>query len=637
MGNYTEGTDYSSVSAPATPAASSYEEPTASGKGPKLKPAEAKALKERLKCSERYMKLAFAPAYERCLKLWKGEHWAKRRTPSEQHRVVVNYILPNIVTKVASYAFAYPDFIVRPETQASAGSADIAKAALAYEWRKANVQREARRAAQDKELFNVGVVMTGWRFETDEVCLTDERQPVEGEPVDHAAVLAAVEAGQALPQPTPADKVRKDEIYCKRLNPKSFRIDPEADWVLDDARYCGYVEIVRLEDVKQDKRYKNTRDLKGTTKNTEAFLDDAQQDLDDAERSSDLKRVCLWHYFEKRRRLHVVFCDEHDNPLLVEEWHWEFDRYPFRLLFGPLLQDEFYGTPMPLLLEPMQREINETRSQLHTHRNRFNRKFQVARGTLDAQAKKQLRSGEDGTVVEHNGALGSSPIVPIQDAQLQPEVYQSDRIAQQDMAKVSGLDAYESGLIPSKRLTSGEVGAIQTSGAARMKQDAQQFEEFCAGIAQDCLDWLKQYAVKTRSLPIYDADQNVAEWQDYSREQIQGDFDIQVFVGSTQIKNSEDEIKDIGFLFQTLTPFIQAGLVNPKPLIEQMLKRFTWLRNVQDIVNPPPPPLPPGGPGGPPGMPGPDQGGGPPGAPGPGGGGPPGGLPPELMAQMGMG
>ena len=630
MGNYTDGADYgSSAQGSDETAGNTYSVSTTPGKGPRLSEKEAKNLKQRLKCSEKYMEVAFKRQYDRCLKLYKGEHWPNRRVPSEEHRVVVNYILPNIETKVASYTFAYPEFIVRPETEASAGSADIARDALSYEWRKSDVQREARRAAFDKELFNVGIVITGWRFETDEVCLYDERQPVEGEPIDHEAALAAIEAGEPMPQPVPVDKVRKDEFYCKRLNPKSFRIDPEADWVLNDARYCGYVEIVPLEDVKKDKRYKNTRDLKGTTKNTEAYLDQQQRDRDESQRSSDLKRVCIEHYYEMRRRLHVVFCDEHDKPLLVEEWHWEFDRYPFRCMFGPRLQDEFYGTPMVLQMEPMQREINETRSQLHTHRERSVGKLQAARGLVDSAGKKQLRSGEALTLVEHNGAPGSQPIQPIVLPPLQPEVYQSDRTAQQDMSKVSGEDAYQSGLIPGKRLTTSEVGAIQTSGAARMKQDAQQFEEFCSGIAQDCLDWLKQYSVKTRSLPIYDADENVTAWQDYSRADIQGEYDIQVFVGSTQIKNEEDEIKDIGFLFQTLTPFIAQGLVNAKPLIEQMLKRFTWLRNVQDIVNPPPPPmLPgeagPGSPGAPPGGPGLSPEPGPPGT----------GLPPELLAQL---
>src|SRR5207253_3776252 len=92
---------------------------------------------------------------------------------------------------------------------------------------------------------------------------------------------------------------------------------------------------------------------------------------------ADVKRVKLYHYYEKARRLHVVMCDEHDKPLMEESWSWQWDRYPFRVRQNVGDTDQFWGIPGPLLIEHQQKELNEARSQLSDHRRRFVPKFQV--------------------------------------------------------------------------------------------------------------------------------------------------------------------------------------------------------------------------------------------------------------------
>lgn len=592
-----------------------------------LSKSEALKLKQRMVRSDKYMQRTFKSNYDRCYRLWMGRHWREQQIPSPDHRVVVNYLAPIIQTKVDSIAFnPVPDFILRPLTEASAGNAEIATQALKYEWRRASAARETKRALFDKELFGFGVVQTGWEFVTDEVELFNDRRPVEGEPPDAEDVTEAILAGKDpadTEPPVPAAKVRKDQFWVRRINPKDFRIDPEATWVIEDAAFIGYVEERPLDELKKDKRYRNTRQLKGNNRNLAGYLDEVTLKMADELQPSDIKRVRLHHYYEKRRRLHCVFVDEHNLPLLVEQWQWKQDRYPFRAIFSPLAMDSFYPEqPSPILLEPMQREINETRSQIHIHRRRYNRKYQCKRGVLDAQAKKQLRQAADGLVIEHNGQ-NPNDIVPLQDAPLQPEVYEADKIARQDIITLSAIDQYQMGMTPSKRMTTTEVEQVSQSGGARVQADAQAFEEFCAGVAHDCLDWLEQFAVMTRELPIYGPDQDVTGWGTFSAKDIQGDYFVEVYMGSTMVKDSATEVKDIGFLLQNMMSFFQMpDPMNPgqpmayaKPLLQQLLRAIPEIRNVKEILQPPAPPpppfAPPGLPGAPPGPTGPGGPGGP--------------------------
>lgn len=604
---------------------------------PKVSKNEAKRLKERMLRAESYAKKTYFPLYDRCQKLWRGEHWPDMGRPSRKHRVVVNHIQPIVQTKVDTIAFRpVPEFVIQSLTPDNEGRAQLAAQAVKYEWRRSNAAREAKRCLFDKEAFGIGVCQTGWEFVTDEIAMDDGRLPVEGEPVDPQDLTLAVEEGrdflEASEPPVAVPKIRRDQFWVRRICPRDFRIDPEATWVIEDAAYLGYVETRPLEDVKDDRRYKNTRQLKGSSANLDAYLsDDAAAAVGD-DSPGDCARVKLHHYYEKRRRLHAVFCEEHDLALLVEEWKWKQDRYPFRLIRSAGTEDSFYPEePPPILLEPMQKEINETRSQLHVHRNRFNRRYQAKRGTADAATKAQLKRGEDGDLIEHNGA-DINGIVPIMDAPLQQEVYRADQIAHQDIVTVSGIDQYQMGMLPTKRMTTQEVQQVAQSGGARVQADAQEFEEFCAGIAHDCLDWLMQYSLKTQQLPLYGPDEPVQAWGQFSAADIVGDYFVTVYAGSTQVPDQQTQVKDIGFLIQSLLPLLQmpdpvthGPMFNLKPLVAQMLQNVPGIKDIRDILNPPAPPPPP------PMVPGM---GGPPGLPPPGGGGPPPGINPlELLAQ----
>lgn len=600
---------------------------------PKLRAGEAKVLKNRFHCGNRYFEACFKDQAQRCRDLYNGSHWPKG-TRKKRHNPVINYLKYVVDTQAASLAHSPGDVDLKPLDELAEANLDPSRRALQWGARVSNSHRELKRALRDSVTYSFGVAMSYWRYEE------GEKPPVEGRPMqpEAEAALAAVESGEGLAPlepPAPPAPPLKDEPCIKRIDPRQFRVSPEADWVLEEAEWCGFVEFRPLDEVKADPRYRKgiTRKLKGTCKTLKGYLSPEERGKKDEDLPSDLRRVELWHYYEKRRQLHIVFAEEHPEPLMVQTWYWQHGMYPFDLLFTPRLEDEFY-TERPLLMqwEHMQQEINEANGQLATHRRRFNRKYLVMENALSKNAEKALEAGEDGSLITlKNGMDPTRAVYPLQDAQLHPEVYQSMNTALANLRTLSTLDQYEIGSAPTKRLTTSEVQAIQGAGGALQGEMQQSYELFCASVLGKVFALMQQYADRTRSLPIYDENDpnTVIAWDQWTKDRIQGSYDFLVQVGSTSQKNQKGQVEEKGFLLQSLQPYFAQGRMNPAPLVEDLLKSLPEVKHVKEIVSPPAPPagmMPPGM------MP-------PPGGEETGGGAPvalpPGGeIPPDILMQL---
>jgi hypothetical protein len=579
------------------------ESPSPERDGLSLSESAAKKLKERLKISERFKEKEFKPHYDNSGRLLRGIHWpTSKDNPGDECRVVVNMIYPIVSTKVSTVGFRYPEFNLTPMTMESQQRARLAASAMRYEWKISKTQREAVRALRDKEVYKFGIVMTGWEFRTEGgINRKDGREDVAGENPDQGLDFVAM-AEQVSLTGEPTDEISPEEVlcdqfYCKRICPDHFLLDPEGDWVLDNHEYCGYTEMVPLEDLKNDKRLKHTRDLKGSSRGLNSFLDKSDQEKPESDHPTDIKRVKVYHYFEKRRKIYAMFCDEHDKALLVENWSWEHGRYPFRTIHAVVDEDKWYDTSPVEMVQSQQEELNLTRTMLRTHIRRSGQKFSSARGMLDRIAKQQLKSAAHGALVEHNGGPEAKVIMPIESATLDPEVFRTDEWAIRDMRFTTGLDEYDTNTVGKTRRTAAEVQQIRQAGGSRAQNDAQQFEQFCAEIGEDLLDLLMQYSQKAKSIPVYGPYENVQEWSEFTSADIKGEYLVNVYIGSTQPSNTSEQQQTYAWLLQTLGQFAQMPdpasgmpLINLKALIKGLLANFPDIHNVDEILAPDQPP-----------------------------------------------
>lgn len=563
---------------------------------PNLSQKELQAIRRRLRIAEQYNQKELKDNFKRALRLYTGDHYEDSGKPSHRNRVVVNYTLDVVETKVNSVVFRYPEFILKPKTQESELYEDISRSLLQCSWKESKVQKEMKRGWKDRELYGVGIIYTGWLFETESGMRMEEGR--------HNTELD--NPPDTTPQPTdaypmvPSEMVREDRFFTKRIYPGNFFVSPECGSDIQEAEYCGYVELRPLDEVKANPHFKNTRQLKGSTNNLRQWFDDemvkeyCDEQVETDKVPADIKRVKLYHYFSRRKREYVVMTDEHEKPLYETYWNWQHDRYPFRVRQNCGDDDSFWGIPGPLMIEHQQRELNEARSQLSDHRRRFVNKYQTIKGILDNKSKAALKSADPGDIVEHSGS-DPALIQPIQIPNIQPEVYATEDQLVRDIQTIMGMNQYQLGRAPSKRTTTTEVEAIQGQGQIRAKNDQQEFETWCAEVAEDCLAWHKMYSVKTRTLPIYDQEGQITAWKDFTKEEIKGEYDIEVYVGSTTPPSNAEQIQSIGFFVQSLNPLIQLLMpaqqmgINLMPLIRQLLKTLPDIRNVDEILPQAPP------------------------------------------------
>lgn len=557
----------------------------------RLSAKEAKDVKRRIDVARKFAKRQYHAEYDMAYRLYDDQHYEDQDQEREYERLIVNYLMPAVETQLSGIAFREPDFHVAPQNQRSAPAVKTARAALSYEWKEARVQHEAVNALRDLLVAGLGIQLTAWLFETEsaegaqETISFGARPEVLGEEPDPTPNPA--ESGRAAP--VAEEQVREDRIYTSRICPKEFWIDPECGWDVERARYLGWDELRSLEEVKHDPKLKGTRNLKGKADNLKAWLPD---DLEENARGDgeglpeDLLRVRLHHYWEKKRRLHVITSEESESPHLVESFPHDYHRYPVRVMRVPGCPDQFFPRPPMLRVRHPQGEINLCRSVLAMHVRQSSPKMQYA-GRLGDRQVRQIEEARALTVVELED---ERLIQPIQMPPVQPEIFSSEAKALADIQWILGLSPYEAMQEPTKRLTQDEARTIDQKGSLRQESLRTLFEEHCSGIATDLLNLLQQNAVKTRELPIYDDGGNVAEFLDYTKDEIQGNFTLSVYVGSTEPPSRKQKTEDMAFTFQAMTNIItaivegaQIGL-NLKPMLRDFLATRPEIRNVSEIV-----------------------------------------------------
>jgi hypothetical protein len=540
--------------------------------------------------------------------------------------------------QVAQISFNYPEFYLVPESADFEAAEPIAKDALTYEWRRHKMQAVTKRCLRDCLIGGLGIGFTGWVFTTRDKKGAEDRHSeglrpeVLGEQPDTTPHDPYQEPGARSQEPPVYPlAICEDDPFVRRIPPLDWWTDPETDAVVANAGYLGYTERVPLLRLKADPRLSGVGKLKGSPGEEDptdsAGLRENDPDFDRDSYPKDLLRVTIHHYWEERRQIHVVVAEETKEPLLVEAWPHEHDGYPFGVMRVSGWEDRPYPRPPLLEVEHSQLEINQSRSLLAMQQRAATPKYQTSVRLTEAN-RAQVRSDKTMGLVEFEEP---GTIEPIRHPGIPPEIFASDQSANSDIRFGMGLDEYAAGQAPGKRVTEGEVQAITQSQGARAQMTRQDYEIFVSELAGHVLSLLQQNSVKTRSLPIFDpATGAVADFRDYSPEEIKGEFLVSVYAGSTQAPNRQGELQELAFLFQSMPNLVQGlqGLlqvgIDARDAVVQALKQIPALRNIKTQ-----PLVPPGLPAGAPGMPGAQQ----PMLP-PGGGDAGSGLSPDILAQI---
>jgi len=231
--------------------------------------------------------------------------------------------------------------------------------------------------------------------------------------------------------------------------PWALRVRPEdvvVPWGSGDQWSLPWVaqRILRpLDDIKQDAKYENTKDLQGTR--TSDFGEDnvLQMDLFSSPNSSDKvgRYSELWEIRDYRSKQIIVICENEvllavDDALQIGGLPWEF------LMFNPD-PEYFWAIPDAVILEPQQKELNETRTQISQHRAIALLKFLYKKGSIDPTELQKALSGVVGIAA---GVEGDEPITNVLQTiqpHIPPDLYKEIAAILNDMRESLGVSANE--------------------------------------------------------------------------------------------------------------------------------------------------------------------------------------------------
>ena len=390
--------------------------------------------------------------WRRSERQYEGNHWMAETLVDDptSDLITVNLSFSTVNTVMPYITGEDPTFVVSPYSQnATVRNARLQQAMLNRIWRKHSVGAKPaiERAASEYLILGDGYVKVSWRF-TESAVGVDEFETVA-------------------------------EIFVDRVNPWDVWMEPESDGIADSRWVCERVFTTRREleraiviEENEDGEPEEVRVYPDSVLNQLAYgwhnLDEHEDTrmLEDEEAHADFEdHVILWEFYDKVERRLIVFNDGYDRPLRIQEGVTE----------APIVQlPNFYLPRSPYHMGdleqiwPMQQELNKSRSQLITHRQRNVAKYLYREGVLSNEALDSLRSPIVNQGIEVKGDIPLHDVVaPMQMAPLQAEAYNSGDQAQRDIFEVTGVNEYLRGGTPEIRRTATEASIIE--GASNVK------------------------------------------------------------------------------------------------------------------------------------------------------------------------
>lgn len=518
---------------------------------------------------------------------------------SNEDRVLVAISFATINVMEPSVSINYPKITLTATSEETVDQATIAEAVVNYWWRHHKIQPEIRRAVKDSLVYGHGWIKVGYRYQEKEAPI-----PTENLSVGHAMLaneldqFAQENPHLAADLPTDEDiasfmqktetVVLEDRPFVERVSPFDMYVDPEATYYHDsdntDAAWVAQRVIRPVEEARKDTRYRQSvrKSLQADGEVTWK-LEKSKWNVDE-----EGGRVALWEFYDLRRKTVAVFAESGDDFLVDPEPMPYTFGCPFVYVPDYEVPDQFYAIGELEALEPLQQELNETRSSMIRARKNDIRKYMARRNALGPQGVDALRSDKDNTVILVDDETPFTDVIGIvptnnTDAQL----YQHSETVLNDFDRVSGVTEYMRGETSDIRRTATEASLIQDAANSRAADKLARVENAVASVARCLVQLAQSYMTGEQTARITGSD-GTHKWFKFKRTDIEGEFDFTVEAGSMQPLNETFRRQQAIQLGQTMSPFVDAGIVDPRALVTKILQDGFGIKNPEKFILPPP-------------------------------------------------
>lgn len=522
--------------------------------------------------------------WRRLIDMYRGRHY---EFATDEDRLLVNIAFSTVNVINPSVSVNYPKIAVNARKPEDAPRAVITEAVVNYWWKHYKVKPEFRRAVKDFLIVGHAWLKVGYRY-------------VEEEQIPEADDASTVDENNLI---TPTIIVREDRPFVERVSCFDVFVDPDATSE-QDMRWIAQRIRRPLAEVKADKRYNQAARNNVSATSTSMYYDepDRKKTWDESHQYAD-----IWEFYDLKTGKMSVFSDGGDQFLVKPTLMPYAFGHPFVMIRNYDVPDYFYPIGDLEAIEPLQRELNETRTQMMNHRKRFSRKYLYKESAFDADGRSALESDFDNVMVPVSSDENLNNVVaPFPAVITPPEFYNQSNMIQADVEQISGVTEYQRGGLPEIRRTATEAAIMQDAANARAADKLATIEGVIASVAQRLVGLAQQYMTGEQVARIVGRD-GEPMWVTFDRDYIAGEFDFEVEAGSTAPVNESFRRQMALQMVDAMAPFAGAGIVNMQKLASHVLQFGFGVKSPDEFLQAPPPPMGAEGagpvPGGPPPIP----------------------------------
>lgn len=513
---------------------------------------------KRWRKEERYDKL-----WRRMIDLYRGKHF---KDISEEDRMLVNSAFSTINVIAPSVSVNHPKITVGARKSEDGDKAIVTEAIINYWWRHFDCQKELRRAVDDYLIIGHGWLKVGYKFVEEEQARPKMSHEAEAGAEDTPQDIDAT--AETAPMETDIVVV-EDRPFVERVSPFDVYVDSDATSV-ENIKWIAQRVRRPLQDVRNDQRYNRQARMDASASHYSKWANEDERPR--MSRREDSAYVDVWEFYDVKNGTMSVFCDGTESFLVnPQKMPYAFG-HPFVMMRNYDVPEHFYPMGELEAIEPLQYELNATRTQMMNHRKRFARKWLYKESAFDAIGRDALESDEDNVMVP---VISDEPLAAVVQAMPAivnpPDMYNVSSMIIQDIDRISGVAEFMRGGASEISRTATEAAMMQDAQNARTSDKLAEVERVIAAAAKRLIGLAQQFltgehvarVVGSSAMPI---------WVNFDRDYIVGEFDFEVEAGSTQPVNESFRRQMALQMVDAMAPFVSAGVVDMAALARHVLQ-----------------------------------------------------------------
>jgi len=513
--------------------------------------------------------------WKRYIDLYRGKQY---QTDVPGDKLVVNLCFSTINTLAPAVAVNNPKFVVNARNPQAAPQATVTEEVLNYLWRQWRYQDEFRLAVNDELIIGHGWCKVGYKFtKPPEEKSVDATEPSYG----NAGADVGIDDRDDIEGNVESEMyIYDDRPFVERISPFDMFVDPDAR---HPKEMCWIAQRIwrPVQDVQVDSRYDAAARKKVSSTGWSRWSSAGDSDAREGEEPNrGAKSYCeIIEYYDIKLGTMCTFSLDSDDTgdesgFLIKPRPMPYAMgHPFEMLRNYEVADHFYPIGDIEQIEPLQLELNKTRTQMMQHRARFQRKWLYERDAFDREGVQALEADVDNTMIPvMSDGNPANVIAPLPAVITPSEFYDQSAMITNDIDRVSGVTDYQRGSTANTmKRTATEAAMIQDSANSRAQDRLASIEGALARLGERIIGLMQQFLTGQQVARIVTMPGNV--WVPYDKDYIQGEFDFEVAAGSTEPMNETFRRQSAMQLVDASMPFLQMGVANPQGLYMYILQK----------------------------------------------------------------